>query len=129
MPSPAPEAEQELFARVNGYRASKGLNALQWSDVVAEHARGHSRDMASGAAPRGHSGFEARVAEIRKRIPISAWGENVVGERNVDEAFRRLLDSRTHRRNLERDFDLTGVGAATDSQGLLYLTQIFVKSK
>jgi len=128
-PSSSLEAEQELFDRVNAYRVSKGLTALRWSDVVAEQARGHSRDMASGAAPRGHAGIEARVAEIRKHIPIGAWAENVVGERNADEAFRRLVDSRTHRRNLERDFDLTGVGAATDSEGLLYLTQIFVKSK
>lgn len=125
----AASAEQDLFARVNAYRVSKGLSALGWSDIVAEQARRHSQEMASGAASRGHAGFEERLAAIRTRLRVSAWAENVVGDRNVDEAFRRLLDSATHRENLERDFDLTGVGAATDADGLLYLTQIFVNSK
>jgi len=127
-PRPA-SAEQDLFARVNAHRVSKGLPALGWNDVIAEQARRHSEEMASGAAGRGHGGFDERLAAIRKRIRVSAWAENVVGDRNVDDAFRRLLDSRTHRENLERDFDLTGVGAATDARGLLYLTQIFAKSK
>ena len=125
----AASAEQDLFARVNAYRVSRGLPALRWSDSVAEQARRHSDEMASGAAGRGHAGFDERLAAIRKRIRISAWAENVVGDRSVDDAFRRLVDSPTHRENLERDFDLTGVGAATDAGGLLYLTQIFVKSK
>lgn len=122
-------SEQDLFARVNAYRASKGLPALEWNDVIAEQARRYSEEMASGAAGRGHEGFEGRLAAIRKRIRVSAWAENVVGDQDVDAAFRRLLDSRTHRENLERDFDLTGVGAATDTRGLLYLTQIFAKTR
>ena len=121
--------ERDLFERVNAYRVSKGLSSLAWSDIIAKQARRHSREMASGAAPRGHGGFEERIAAIRKRLRVSAWGENVVGERSVEDAFRRLLDSPTHRKNLEREFDLTGVGAATDARGLLYLTQIFAKSK
>jgi uncharacterized protein YkwD len=127
-PAPAP-AEQDLFARVNEYRVSKGLAALRWSDVIAGQARRHSEEMASGAAARGHGGFEARLAAIRAQIRISSWAENVVGDRNVEEAFRRLVDSSTHRENLERDFDLTGIGAATDRAGMVYLTQIFAKSE
>jgi len=122
-------AERDLFSRVNAYRFSKALPALRWSAIIAEQAQRHSKEMASGAAERGHGGFEGRLAAIRKRIRISSWAENVVGDRSVEEAFRRLLDSPTHRENLERDFDLTGVGAATDRAGLLYLTQIFAKSK
>lgn len=122
-------AEQDLFARVNAYRASKGLPALRWSEVIAEQARRHSEAMAAGAAARGHEGFDERLAAIRKRLRITSWGENVVGDRGVDEAFGRLLDSRRHRENMERDFDLTGIGAATDAAGMLYLTQIFAKSR
>lgn len=126
---PVAQDEQGLFDRVNAYRASKGLPALRWSDVIAEQARRHSRAMASGDTAPGHSGFDERLAAIRRQIPIGSWGENVVGDRGVDEAFRRLLDSSTHRKNMERDFDLTGIGAATDAAGMLYLTQIFAKSK
>ena len=129
VPSSASKPEQELFARINAYRASKGLAALRWSDIIAEQARGHSRAMASGAAPRGHAAFEARLAAIKERIPISSWAENVVGDRNVEATVQRLLESPVHRENIEGDFDLTGVGAATDAQGLLYLTQIFVKTR
>jgi uncharacterized protein YkwD len=125
---PRASVERDLFERVNAYRVSKGLPALRWSEVIARQARRHSWEMATGATPRGHSGFGKRVAAIKKRIRISAWGENVVGERTVEDAFRRLLDSPTHRKNLEREFDLTGVGAATDARGLLYLTQIFAKA-
>jgi uncharacterized protein YkwD len=122
-------AEQDLFARVNAYRDSKGLPQLRWSGIIAEQARRHSEEMASGTAGRGHGGFEERLAAIRKQLPISSWAENVVGDRGVEEAFRRLVGSPTHRKNLERDFDLTGVGAAVDRDGMLYLTQIFAKSK
>lgn len=125
---PLAQAEQDLFARVNAYRASKGLPALRWSEVIAEQARRHSEAMASGAVARGHEGFDERLAAIRKRLRISSWGENVVGDSGVEDAFRRLLDSRSHRENMERDFDLTGIGAATDAAGMLYLTQIFAKS-
>ena len=128
-PAAASADEGDLFARVNAYRVSKGLPALGWSDVIAEQARRHSQEMASGDVARGHAGFDARLAAIRKRIRITAWAENVVGDRGVEDAVQRLLDSRTHRVNIEGDFDLTGVGAATGSDGLLYLTQIFVKSK
>ena len=125
----ASPAERDLFERINVYRTSKGLQALGWSDVIAEQARRHSQEMASGDVARGHAGFDARLAAIRKRIRITAWAENVVGDRGVEDAVQRLLDSRTHRVNIEGDFDLTGVGAATGSDGLLYLTQIFVKSR
>jgi uncharacterized protein YkwD len=47
----------------------------------------------------------------------------------VEATVQRLLESPVHRENIEGDFDLTGVGAATDAQGLLYLTQIFVRTR
>lgn len=125
----ATAAERTAFSQINAHRASKGLPALAWSDVIAEQARRHSREMASGETPRGHAGYEARMAAIAKHIRFNSAAENVVGDRDVEAAVRRLLLSPVHRKNIEEDFDLTGVGAATGGDGLLYLTQIFVKTE
>jgi uncharacterized protein YkwD len=39
------------------------------------------------------------------------------------------MRSSGHRRNIQGDFTLTGVGAATSRRGEIFLTQIFVKPR
>src|SRR5512139_334273 len=48
--------EQQTHAKINDYRASKGMATLAWNDVIAEQARQHSKNMASGAVAFGHDG-------------------------------------------------------------------------
>merc|ERR1719159_881202 len=56
----------ELVARqaldgTNQYRASKGLAPLRWHDGIARIAAEHASQMASGAMPFNHDGFNERV--------------------------------------------------------------------
>ena len=130
--SPA-SLEQQTHARVNAYRSSKGLACLQWSESVAEQARQHSRDMASGATAFGHDGFDARMHELAKTITWTGVAENVFMLLNLSDpaavAVGGWIDSPGHRQNIEGDYDLTGIGVARAENGSLYFTQIFVKSR
>jgi uncharacterized protein YkwD len=121
--------EEQTYARVNRYRVSKGLRALAWSDVAAGEARLHSERMALGKTRLGHSGFDKRVAIIGRTHPWRKAGENVAVNRSSASVVERWLKKRGHRKNIEGDFDATGVGAAATQDGAVYFTQIFVKSK
>lgn len=130
MPTPAVVGlERQVYAAVNDYRSARRLPALAWSDVAANQARGHSRKMASGATSLGHRDFRKRAATIEKTLPWSRAAENVARSRSVERAVELWLRSRGHRRNIEGGFDVTGIGAATGPDGLIYFTQIFIKSK
>ena len=96
-----------------------------------ELARAHSRAMASGRVRLGHSGFDERAASLARSGGLQHTAENVSKHRgrSVEEvaavALEMWLKSRSHRANLEGDFQLTGVGAARGRDGVIYLTQIF----
>jgi uncharacterized protein YkwD len=129
-PTPAgPSLEQDVHAAVNDHRATRGLRPLRWSEVVAEQAREHSRRMASGATSFGHRDFQKRVAAIGRKVKWQNAAENVAKSGSVESAVALWLRNRGHRGNIEGDFDLTGVGVARSSDGLLYFTQIFIKAK
>jgi uncharacterized protein YkwD len=121
--------EQQTYSTINAYRLSKRRPALEWSDVVARQARQHSQMMALGKAPFGHSGFDKRIATIRQSQPWRRAGENVAINRTAADVVQRWLKKRSHRSNIEGDFDLTGVGAAVARDGSVFFTQIFIKSK
>jgi uncharacterized protein YkwD len=124
--------EQQILAAVNVYRASHGLRALTWSDVIADQARQHSASMAGGAAAFGHEGFNDRVAVIGQTIPWSDAAEIVAVTANQSTAamvVNAWLDSPEHRSYIEGDFDVTGVGVARLPGAFLYSTQILIKSR
>jgi uncharacterized protein YkwD len=125
--------EQQTHAKVNAYRSEKGLAGLKWSDSIAEQARLHSRNMASGATGFGHDGFDARMHELVKSVMWTGVAENVFMLLNLPDpaavAVGGWLDSPGHRQNIEGDYDLTGIGIARAEDGSLYFTQIFVKSR
>ncbi len=125
--------EQQTFDRVNAYRASRGLPSLKWNESIAEQARRHSEDMASGAVGFGHEGFDARMHQLVKRVMWTSVAENVFMLLNMSDpaavAVGGWIDSPGHRQNIEGDYNLTGLGIARAENGSLYFTQIFVKSK
>jgi uncharacterized protein YkwD len=125
--------ENQTHARVNDYRASRGLPLLAWSDVVADQARRHSLDMATGAVGFGHDGFKQRAAAIDRTIPWIGVSENLYMMTDRPDpaaaAVAGWVDSADHRKHIEGDFDMTGVGIARAPDGRLYFTQIFVKSQ
>jgi uncharacterized protein YkwD len=126
----ATQVEEEIFQLVNNYRSSLGKSGLAWNDKIAGVARSHSREMADGACPFGHDGFEERVAEISTFIPYARASENIALAGDAEDAVQAWIDSPSHRVHLEESYDLTGVGAAANAAKTgFYITQIFIKRR
>ena len=121
--------EEEILHFVNIDRKSKGLKPLQLNDTESSIALQHSMNMASGKTPFGHEGLEERARTIRKKIGhISTAGENVAsGQMTAREVVDGWLNSPGHRKNIEGDFLLTGIGCVKDKRGMIYFTQIFTR--
>ena len=121
--------ESDILRLVNRHRQSLGLKPLQLDGFESSIAAGHSRDMATGRTAFGHDGFKDRVKRIRKRNPgIRVSAENVaMGQMSAGEVVDGWLHSPGHRRNIEGDFKLTGIGLARSRRGQIYFTQIFTR--
>lgn len=114
------------FAWVNAQRAASGIAPLQVQDWAAGVAAQHSVDMATqgtifhnmtGYMDVGHSAMHATYL-----------GENVAMGTDLGYAESALINSAPHRANiLDPRFNYVGVGAATDDQGQVYLTEDFAE--
>jgi uncharacterized protein YkwD len=125
--------EQAVNNQVNQYRANRGLPPLTLNATISEQARNHSRNMASGAVPFSHDGFAQRVQAIATQIPYRGAAENVANNSGYGDpatkAVQSWLNSSGHRKNIEGNYNLTGIGVAKNSRGVYYLTQIFVLTR
>lgn len=128
--SPKNSIEEDILNYVNQDRKSKGLGLLKLNEIESSIAAEHSRNMATGKVPFGHNGLTARAKKIRKQlgVPITTVGENVAsGQMTAKEAVEGWLQSPGHKKNIEGDFTMTGIGWAKDKKGMIYFTQIFTK--
>ena len=130
------DLEAAIVDGVNRHRRAVGLRPLRPDPRIAEIARAHSRAMAAGRRGFGHDDFDDRSEAVAARVVrYRRVAENVsrhYGRRRADvpaAAISGWLDSYGHRRNIDGDFTLTGVGAAVSGRGDIYLTQIFVKPR
>ncbi|MCK9355836.1 MAG: CAP domain-containing protein [Dehalococcoidia bacterium] len=130
--------ELQVHDLVNDERQRAGLTPLDWSEELADIARGHSQDMAARgyfahASPEGNNA-EDRYAEAGFFAP-HAWAENLFytsiptpGYFTQDElapmAVEEWMNSPGHRANLLRqDFQLEGIGIGMAADMGLYFTQ------
>lgn len=121
--------DESILRYINDYRRSKGLSALQPLDVATQQASLHSKNMATGKTGFGHAGFEKRVQVIQKTIGgSSAAAENVAtGQLSAKEVVKGWINSPGHKRNIEGNYTLTGIGNYKDREGNIYFTQIFIR--
>jgi uncharacterized protein YkwD len=120
--------DQEVLKYTNQFRRSQGLRSLVMLEELNSIARKHSEDMAKGKRPFGHGGFDKRQKEIGKKLKFRQVGENVAfGAHNGREAVIMWENSAGHRQNLLGDYDYIGIGTASDRDGRIYYTQIFVR--
>ena len=130
MPSPSPSSmSSDILRYVNEHRRKIGLKPLQGNSFISSVALDHSRDMLAGRTPFGHDGFRGRIDRIRKHNgPVRVAAENVAsGPMSAREVVDGWLHSPGHRRNIEGDFVLTGIGLAKRKDGMIYFTQIFTR--
>jgi uncharacterized protein YkwD len=121
--------ENSILYYVNAHRESVGLTPLQLSNIESNVAAQHCKNMAAGRTPFGHRGLQLRMNAIDRQIgPITATGENVAyGQMTAKEVVEGWLQSPGHKRNIEGNFKLTGIGWAKDTKGMIYYTQIFTR--
>jgi uncharacterized protein YkwD len=127
------EAVRTVHQDVNGYRVSRGLQPLALNPLVGQVATAHSREMATGKVPFGHDGFEQRVKTLKQSLSFGKVAENVgynMGYADAaGKAVKGWLHSPEHLKNIEGDFNLTGIGVAKNDKGEYYFTQIFLKQR
>jgi uncharacterized protein YkwD len=125
--------ESRCFDLTNGHRKQKGLAKLVRKRDLDEIARDHSRDMARRQA-LDHAGFDRRKKAVMAALPYQSFGENIFrSTRKPDEipgkALESWIRSPAHRKHLEGDYRMSGMGAARGGDGRIYLTQLFVKEQ
>ena len=125
------ELEKAVNQQINQYRASKKLPPLTVDPRISQIARIHSENMASGKVKFSHDGFEGRAKAIT--VPYQSVAENVAYNMGYSDPVRNAVDgwikSQGHRKNIESQFNLTGIGIAKNAKGEYYFTQLFVRSR
>lgn len=123
--------ERTVYQQVNQYRRSHNLPPLAIDERISQQARLHSQAMANGSVTFSHNGFEQRVQAIGQAIPNRGTAENVAYNQGysdpVAQALRGWIASEVHRRNLEGQYTMTGIGVAQNSRGQVFFTQLFVQ--
>ncbi|MCG6135403.1 MAG: CAP domain-containing protein [Nostoc sp. LLA-1] len=121
--------EASVFKQINDYRASKNLPLLTRNSAINNQAKIHSQNMASGAVSFGHSGFSQRIKATR--LNYIAAAENVAYNQGFSDpatkAVEGWLKSSEHLVNIKGNYNVTGIGVASNSRGEIYFTQIFQK--
>jgi uncharacterized protein YkwD len=118
--------ETEILQFVNDDRKQHDLSPLQLNELESSLALKHSQDMASEKVKFGHDGFNSRAKAIQKSLGATEVGENVAsGPMTAREVVDGWLNSPGHKKNIEGNFILTGIGYARDKKGNIYFTQIF----
>ncbi|MEW5860102.1 MAG: CAP domain-containing protein [Cyanobacteriota bacterium] len=125
--------EEYTHELINQYRKSQNLPPLTLDPRISKEARSHSQAMANGAVPFSHNGFEQRAKAIDKSISYSGASENVAYNQGFSDPAKQAVEgwlkSPGHLKNIQGQYDLTGVGVAKNAKGEYYLTQIFIKRR
>ncbi len=124
--------ERKTFDLINQHRQDKGLTVLAWNETIANAARGHSDDMATGEVAFGHEGFFDRINGLRSTMNILGAAENVASNNGFPDpattAVQGWIASPGHLTNIENaTYNQTGVGIARNSDGSYYFTQDFAE--
>lgn len=123
------DIEIEILQLVNEHRATLNLEPLAFYLPIQEASYQHSNNMARGSVPFGHAGFSERANKLVQQLRGSAASENVaMGQRSAQEVVQSWLNSVQHRKNIEGDFNLTGISVVKDKNGERVFTQLFIKA-
>ena len=118
-PTVAPADEARLARLIDSKRRATPVNRVSRLSALRRAGRAKSLDMARGGAFSHASGMSWAAGH--------AAGQNIAMAPTVAVAFRAMLNSRPHRRNmLAPGWRFDGVGAARDCSGQIYFTVNFL---
>ena len=120
---------KDILMYVNQHRKSVGLAPLQLMDAATTQSVKHSADMAFSRTTFGHDGFDDRMSSISKSIgQVSAMAENVAyGHLSAKEVVDLWINSPPHKKNMEGNYNFTGIGLSQTKDGTIFFTQIFIR--
>lgn len=125
--------EEEVARLVNVERSKKGLPPLTLNWELSRVARYKSQDFINKKyfdhqSPTYGSPFDMMESF---GIKFTAGGENIAkGQPSPSAVMNSWMNSAGHRGNiLSSSYNQIGVGAAKDSKGNLYWTQLFIRSR
>ena len=137
--SPEPSAQDpstrrieiEVLRLTNAYRSTRSLPLLREAPQLAQLARGHSGDLARRRPTHvDHLGLRNRFERASESIALISFSENVarMGRKRPEPATWVVdgwVASEVHRKNIEGEYDLVGVGVVRREDGYYFFTQIF----
>jgi len=122
--------EQTAGNLLNNDRAQYNLPPLVIDPALCRIARIKSEDMRDNQYFAHTSPTYGDVRQMLKQFgySYSAAGENIAHHATIEKAQAAFLSSSGHRRNImSSTYTKVGLGAARDSKGFVYLTQIFAR--
>jgi uncharacterized protein YkwD len=120
--------ESEILKQINKHRANLNLNLLTFNSTIQSFSHQHSNKIAQGIVPFGHNGFEERASQLIKLLQGTAISENVaMGQCSPEEVVMSWLKSEKHKKNIEGDYNLTGISIIKNAAQENIFTQIFIK--
>jgi len=128
---PLGEISEKTFALVNAERTKAGLAPLKKESRLVRIALRHSEKMASeGRLFHRFPGYpELKERLFAEGLTFTAFAENVAlsSERSPERVHQGFMDSPSHRANLlNPSYNALGIGVSIDSEGDLYVTEIFL---
>ncbi|WP_298627128.1 CAP domain-containing protein [uncultured Legionella sp.] len=122
--------QNAILFYINEYRQQHGLTPLKMDNRIVKEAKQHSMDMATHKMGFGHKYFHQRIDRLHSQIKDSnAGAENVAyNYKDAQDVVKNWLRSPGHKRNIDGNYNLTGIGIARDKHGKIYFTQIFLKT-
>lgn len=107
------------------------LPVLELDERISQIAREHSEAMANKKIKFGNGGFTKRIRRIALFLPHKAASENIAayqGKMVSEEIIVQFwLKSAKHKKIIQGDYNVTGIGIAKNSDDIYYITQIFIR--
>lgn len=122
--------EENAFLLLNQDRAASGLAALTLDPSLCALARLKSQDMNANHYFAHTSPTLGSAAEMLRNhgYAFTSVGENIAHHATVAKAQAAFMSSTGHRTNiLGSQWTKVGIGVCSDSQGYVYVTQLFVR--
>lgn len=123
--------EKAFFDRINLERTSRGLPALIWNDNLHAFSGVRAKEIITKWGHERPNGKMPASLLDENNISRSAFGENLVRgtpmeEKYIDALVEALMNSPGHKANiLSTSYKYSSISAFTDSNGLVYVVQLF----
>lgn len=124
--------DQEIILKdINTYRSKNGLPPLTMNKLISKEAENHSHNMATNQIPFSHDGFKNRMQQLFACFKqANAIAENIAYVYTDTKSVVNVwINSPGHRKNIEGNYNLTGIGIAHSKDGKIFVTQIFLHNE